>query len=109
MQRDLGGYVKALIEHSAPVEVIGVSDWKAPNAWMETWSKRNSFPGHYEEMPRDAPVTEDPTGFKLFIRQVAQFVTEFGYTGNARNVLAPEDVNTLSSLLWPSMADKFHS
>lgn len=60
---------------------------------MTTWGSITKVKARYEDVFTDAPVTDDPSGFKLLLQEVSQFANEFGFTGGDPSILTPEDVS----------------
>jgi len=94
IEKDLGGFVNALINAPAPTQVLAVSEWMTCKKWLEFWSATTGRRARFEEAQAGAARTmEDPSGLALQFTQTAQFVTEFGFTGGDPEVLMPEAVS----------------
>lgn len=93
VEKDAGAFVKVLIDAPAPTQILAVSEWMTCKKWLDLWSATTGVRSRFEEAPYEAATTDDPSGLKLEFVQTAQFLMDFGFTGEDPDVLLPADVS----------------
>ena len=94
VEKDAGGFVKALIDAPAPTQILAVSEWMTCRKWLDVWSATTGVRSRFEEADPEAATADDPSGLKLEFFQTGQFLVDFGFTGGDSDVMLPEDVST---------------
>jgi len=87
VERDIGSFVKALIDAPAPTQVLALSKWATPTEWLALWSQVTLAQADAEEFKGN-----DSTGFMRSVFETGQFVSEFGFTGSDERILMPGDL-----------------
>ena len=95
VEKDVGAFVKALIDAPAPTQVLAISEWMTCKEWLKIWSASTGVKSRFEEAQAGDHPSDDPTGLKLEFLQTSQFLVDFGFTGGDPDVLMPEDVSSM--------------
>jgi len=93
VERDIGSFVKALIDAPAPTQVLALSKWATPREWLALWSQVTGFASRIAQADAEEFKGNDSTGFMRSVFETGQFVSEFGFTGSDERILMPGDVS----------------
>ena len=94
-ERDIGEFVKALVNAGPGKDLLGVSESLTWPEWMEIWGKVLGVKAEFRQVSGEEFFENLPEPLKRELRDTYEYVDEFGYTGGDPNVSTPDQVSLL--------------
>jgi hypothetical protein len=94
-ERDIGEFVKALVNASPGKDLLGVSESLTWPEWMEIWGKVLGVKAGFRRVSGEEFFENLPEPLKRELGDTYEYVDEFGYTGGDPDVSTPDQVSIL--------------